>query len=301
MTRPTIPRRLLLTGLPLAAVGVLTACGSSAAGSTDPSRPDGPAGGESGTSDGTGDGTGDVAITHIHRAIRDRDTILLATHQGLFQLGAAGQLTAVGPPIDLMGFDIAADGTYLASGHPAPGSDLPQPVGLIRSTDRGRTWAQRSRGGQSDFHALTALGDGALAFDDALRYSPDGVTWQVRQIPAPPRDLAAGPDGTVLATTERGLLASDDRGLTWRTVPTPQLLVTVDWAGPGTVVGASTTGVLVVSRDAGVSWTVGPRSVGEVAAVTASQPSAEQLEVLVVVGAQVLRTDDLGARTTALL
>ena len=242
-----------------------------------------------------------MAITHIHRAVRDRDTILVATHQGLFRLAGAGQLVAVGPPIDLMGFDIAPDGTYLASGHPAPESDLPQPVGLIQSTDRGRTWSLRSRGGQSDFHALTALGPGAMAFDDALRFSPDRVTWQDRQIQAPPRDLAAGPDGTVLATTERGLLASADRGQTWRTLSTPQLLVTVAWAGPRTIVGASTTGVLMVSRDAGTTWSVGPRSVGDVSAVTATLPGANQLEILLVVGMQVLRTDDLGARTGILV
>lgn len=294
MTLPQgLPRRLVLTGLPVAALGLLAGCSSTASGAGQQDRQASPANPATAGSD--------VAITHIHRAVRDRDTILVATHQGLFQIAGAGPLAAVGPPIDLMGFDIAADGTYLASGHPAPGSGLPQPVGLIQSTDRGRSWTLRSRGGQSDFHALTALGPGAMAFDDTLRFSADRVTWQVRHIPAPPRDLAAGPDGTVLATTERGLLTSADRGSTWRTVPTPQLLITVDWAGPGTIVGASTTGVLVVSRDAGATWTVGPRSLGEVAAVTATQPRAHQLEILVVVGTQVLRTTDLGARTATLV
>lgn len=178
-------------------------------------------------------------------------------------MAGAGQLVAVGPPIDLMGFAIAPDRTYLASGHPAPDSDLPQPIGLIQSTDQGRTWSLRSRGGQSDVHALTALGPGVMAFDDALRFSPDRVDWQDRQVPSPPRDLAAGPEGTVLATTEPGLLASADRGRTWQTVSTPQLLVTAAWAGPRTSVGASTTGVLMVSRDAGATWSVGPRSVGD--------------------------------------
>ncbi|MER7071912.1 F510_1955 family glycosylhydrolase [Terrabacter sp. NPDC000476] len=282
--------------MPLAALAALGACASPPLG---PAAPDA-AGGIAATGP-SGEASDDTLITHIHRAIRERDTILVATHQGLFRLAGHGQLVAVSPPIDLMGFAIATDGTYVASGHPAPQSDLPQPVGLIQSADRGRTWSLRSRGGQSDFHALTALGPGVMAFDDALRFSPDRVTWQDRRIPAPPRDLAAGPDGTVLATTERGLLASDDRGLTWRTVTTPQLMLTVTWAGPRTIVGASTTGVLMVSRDAGATWTTGPRSVGEVSAVTATLPGADQIEILLVVGTQVLRTNDLGAQTQILV
>ncbi|GAA2027123.1 hypothetical protein GCM10009740_16020 [Terrabacter terrae] len=288
-----LPRRLVLTGLPAAALAVLSGCTIAPPGSEQPDQQGNPA--------APTNPRGDVAITHIHRAVRDRDTILVATHQGLFRFAGAGQLVAVGPPFDLMGFAIAPDGTYLASGHPAPDSDLPQPIGLIQSTDRGHTWTLRSRGGQSDFHALTALGPGVMAFDDALHFSPDRVDWQDRQIPAPPRDLAAGPDGTVLATTERGLLASADRGLTWQTVSTPQLLVTVAWAGPRTIVGASTTGALMVSRDAGATWKVGPRSVGDVSAITATLLGAEQIEILLVVGTQVWRTNDLGAQTQILV
>lgn len=297
MTRSaSVSRRLLLTGLPVAALAALGACSSRPAGSAPPDP--GEAIAATGSSN---DASGSLAITHIHRAVRDGDSILVASHQGLFRLARHGSLAPVGPPIDLMGFAIAADGTYLASGHPPPQSDLPQPVGLIQSTDHGRTWSLRSRGGQSDFHALTALGRGVMAFDEALRFSPDRVSWQDRTISAPPRDLAAGPDGTVLATTEQGLLASTDHGLTWRTVSTPQLLLTVDWAGPRAIVGASTTGVVMVSWDAGATWTVGPRSVGDVSAVTAALSGVEQVEILLVVGTHVLRTSDLGAQTQTLV
>ena len=57
-----------------------------------------------------------------------------------------------------MGFTVAGPGHYYASGHPGTATDLPQPVGLIESRDGGRTWAVLSRGGQSDFHALTTSG-----------------------------------------------------------------------------------------------------------------------------------------------
>ena len=59
--------------------------------------------------------------------------------RGLFR-HVNGELVQNGQVIDLMGFAVAPDGTYYASGHPGAGVDLPQPVGLITSTDAGRTW-----------------------------------------------------------------------------------------------------------------------------------------------------------------
>ena len=183
-----------------------------------------------------GQRTQEVGAGHIHGVARDPDTgdIVLATHAGLFRLGADGP-TPVGPDVDLMGFAISPDGSYLGSGHPGPGSDLGQPVGLIRSTDGGRTWTTLSRSGESDFHGLTA-GDGLVAgFDGALRVSADGRSWRTVAIPAEPHVLAASPAGDrLLATTPDGLLASTDGGGTWSTVPTPELLVAVDWVDADT-------------------------------------------------------------------
>ena len=119
-----------------------------------------------------------VAITHIHAVARDPKTgdLLLATHEGLFR-HANGELLQNGPVIDLMGFTVAPDGTYYASGHPGAGVDLPQPVGLITSTDSGRTWRVSSRGGESDFHALTSSPTSVVGFDGTLRSTTDGETW----------------------------------------------------------------------------------------------------------------------------
>ena len=40
------------------------------------------------------------------------------------------------------------------------------------------------RGGQSDFHALTAGPAAVVGFDGVLRSSTDGTTWTTRSIPA---------------------------------------------------------------------------------------------------------------------
>ena len=167
---------------------------------------------ESSSSSGNDGGT---AITHVHAITRDTATgvILLATHQGLFLLENK-ELTQVGPTVDLMGFTSTGGGRYLASGHPGPGVDLPEPLGLVESTNGGQTWSVLSRAGESDFHALTASDSTVTGYDGMLRTSSDRRTWQERPIAAPPRALAASPDGTLLATTSAGLLRSTDDGAT---------------------------------------------------------------------------------------
>lgn len=196
---------------------------------------------------------------HVHAVAIDPGdgTLLLATHEGLVEVGPAGELIPIGPVIDLMGFTVAGPDHYLASGHPGLQVDLPQPVGLIESTDGGHTWAPLSRQGQSDFHALTVIGDaGALGWDGALRRSTDGRTWEQLAIPAEPHTLAAAPDDrTVLATTQQGLLRSTDGGATWGPIAGTPLLQVVGWSGDGsTAVGVDPAGSLWVSADSGSTW-----------------------------------------------
>jgi photosystem II stability/assembly factor-like uncharacterized protein len=244
-----------------------------------------------------------VAITHIHAVARDPKSgeLLLATHEGLFR-HVNGDLVQNGPVIDLMGFAVAPDGTYYASGHPGVGVDLPQPVGLITSTDAGRSWRVASRGGQSDFHALTAGSTAVIGFDGVLRSSTDGTTWTTRTIPAPPRTLAAAPtSGTLLATTEAGLLASSDTGSTWRPLSPPGTALAVTWADEKTIVIATTTGQLGVSSDAGATWTLNPTRLGPAEALHARRGSDGGLEIVVVADSKVLRTLDGGTTTENLL
>ena len=58
-----------------------------------------------------------------------------------------------GPQHDYMGFSATANRLY-SSGHPAPGSGLVNPFGLIRSKDGGRTWDKLGLEGETDFHLL---------------------------------------------------------------------------------------------------------------------------------------------------
>ncbi|GAB3356375.1 hypothetical protein GCM10027300_25530 [Modestobacter lapidis] len=181
--------------------------------------------------------------------------MLVATHEGLLEVGDGGQVTPVGPVIDLMGFSVAGPARYLASGHPGLRVDLPQPVGLIESTDGGRTWTPLSRQGQSDFHGLTASDAGVLGFDGALMRSDDGRAWEQLDIPAEPHSLAASPDGMhVLAATQQGLLRSVDAGSSWSPSVGAPVLQVVDWADGDSAVGVTPTGVVWSSTDRGETW-----------------------------------------------
>lgn len=202
---------------------------------------------------------GTLPTAHVHGVAIDPGdgALLLATHEGLLEVGADGELTSSGPVIDLMGFTVAGPDHYLASGHPGlQVVDLPNPVGLIESTDGGATWTPLSRGGESDFHALTASAAGAiLGYDGALRRTLDGISWEQLAIPAEPHTLAATPGGgTVLATTGAGLIRSSDAGSSWAPVEGAPLLQVVAWADDTTAVGVDPAGTVWTSTDAAGTW-----------------------------------------------
>lgn len=268
----------------VAVVALLAACGS---------------GTDTGTAGGDGGSVASGALPgeHVHGVARNPGDgkVYLATHQGLFRYDKAGPVR-VGPVVDFMGFAVAGPGRFYASGHPGDGVDLPAPVGLMETLDAGKTWSVRSRGGESDFHALTSSSKGVLAFDGALASSTDAKTWSPLAIGAEPASLAAAPDGSqILAMTTSGVLVSGDQGATWAPLPgAPQLLVAA-WADNATAMGVTNTGTLAVSTDAGATWTTSAGKVDSVQAMAATRASDGTVEVLVVTDSAIERTIDSGA------
>lgn len=227
---------------------------------------------------------------HVHGLARDPGdgTLYVATHEGLFSY-ADGEPKLVSPVIDLMGFAISGPGEFVASGHAGSDTELPEPMGLIRSDDAGRTWEVASRGGESDFHVLTTADSVVVGFDGALRSTEDGTTWTEATLPEPLADLALSPDGTeLLVTTESGLQRSTDRGSTWEPVPDAPIMIYVEWADADTVVGLSVEDQIMVSEDAGTTFEArGEAPAQQVVAFSASRHS-ETLEVLVALEDEVL-------------
>ncbi|AUZ33111.1 hypothetical protein C3B78_00475 [Arthrobacter sp. PGP41] len=216
--------------------------------------------------------TSGLPSSHVHGLSVNRKTnqVLLATHEGLFDVTKPPG-TKIGATNDLMGFTAAAgQGVFYASGHPGPGSDLPNPMGLIRSVDGGKTWEQLSRQGESDFHALAATTSGIVAYDGTLQTSPDGKTWTPARAGFVPAVLAGAPTGdTVLATTREGLQRSTDGGKTWELNATAPVVQFVAFASATEVVGVEPGGTVHYSADAGRTWTRTGQIEGQVQAMTA--------------------------------
>lgn len=284
-------RQVLTTSFLLAGTGSLSACSAA----TQPPATSAPG-------SGTVAQALDQPITHIHGVARDpaTDRVVIATHEGAFER-RDGAWYALGDVIDLMGFAIAPDGTWFASGHPGIETDLPEPVGLIASTDRGQTWQVISRGGESDFHALAAGPAGVLGFDGTLRASADGVRWEEVSIPAPPFALSVEEtSGAVLATTEHGLVQSTDDAATWTALEPPELVALVDWVDEDRIVGATVEGRVVTSEDSGRSWKAGPALPEQVQAMSAQPLPTGEMEILIATHEGVLSSLDGGATFTAL-
>jgi len=276
--------RFLPVAVLAAAVALLTACGS-----------------------GTGAGTAAAPVAstqsgglpgeHVHGVARDPGdgSVYLATHQGLFRY-SKGTSVRVGPVVDFMGFSIAGPGHFYASGHPGDGVNLPAPVGLMETVDAGKTWSVLSRGGESDFHALTSSSKGVLGYDGALQASADGKSWRQQSIAAEPRCLAAAPDGSrILATTTSAVMLSQDQGTTWTPLPAAPQLLLAAWADKKTAIGVTNTGHLAVSTNAGGTWTTGRAKVDSAQAMSASRTSDGTLDVLIVTDGGIARTVDSGA------
>lgn len=97
------------------------------------------------------------SLTHIHGLAFsvDGQRLLVSSHGGLAAYTNARWFTLAAPAHDYKGLAPTHDGLY-GSGHPAPDSAAPDPLGLVKSEDGGTTWRQLGLAGESDFHTLAA-------------------------------------------------------------------------------------------------------------------------------------------------
>ncbi|WP_203337764.1 F510_1955 family glycosylhydrolase [Nocardioides limicola] len=215
-------------------------------------------------SDGQSQPSTRAQLAHVHGLGVDPadGTLYVGSHHGLFTVPVDGD-SIEGPVAglirDFMGFTIIGPGHFLGSGHPGPGDDALNPLGLIESTDGGQTWTTRSLSGEVDFHALTyrhGTAYGVDAMSGQLLVSTDLVDWEVRST-EPMIDVAVSPDDadTLLATTPRGVLASSDGGRSFSALePAPQLLL-LSWAEDGTLVGVDPGGTVFVRAPTDAGFT----------------------------------------------
>lgn len=145
-----------------------------------------------------------VTLHHVHGLAYSADgkQLFIPSHDGLAVYNSGRWSMAPGPQHDYMGFAVTRQFFY-SSGHPAPGSGLVNPFGLIKSRDAGSTWQKLGLEGESDFHLLAAsYGTNTVYVFNGTRnsrmdkpgiyYTPnDGFTWK--------RAQASGLDGAAVS------------------------------------------------------------------------------------------------------
>jgi hypothetical protein len=170
----------------------------------------------------------DPGPVHVHGLGYDRSskTLYIATHTGMFELPpTARKARRIGDSHqDTMGFTLVEPKLFLGSGHPDARANLPSHLGLIKSTDRGRTWQPVSLLGEADFHVLRSQGTTVYGFDSRserlLASTDSGFTWTPRTAPEALVDLAVDPSDPkhLLASGSTVLYESRNGGRSWKAV-----------------------------------------------------------------------------------
>lgn len=172
----------------------------------------------------------------------DGDKLQVATHTGLVAY-SNGVWSRPNLPInDYMGYSGTSDG-FFSSGHPGVGSDLVNPIGLVKSDDLGATIQTINFLGETDFHVMGAsyFGDTVYVLNPApnsllaagLHYSLDGgETWKTAQangLSSQPIHLAVHPsDSNIVAfATQGGLYMSEDFGDSFLLIDSENVTTTV--------------------------------------------------------------------------
>jgi len=245
----------------------------------------------------------EFGMEHVHGlGVNPADgRLYAATHFGVFSVADDGTATRVGNAQDTMGFTVTGPDTFLGSGHPDFAQDDEPLLGLIESTDAGRTWTPLSLRGDADFHALSVAHDRVWGFDSTsgtLMSTTDRKQWQsLSRLPL--RDFAvhpADPD-ELLATTQQGPVRSDDGGRTWQPIAGAPSLVVLAWPRQDVLYGADTSGIVHISADGGATWSRLGEVGGAPEAMTATQ--AQPLNVYVAVGDSGIVVSDDGGQSFA--
>lgn len=207
-------------------------------------------------------------LHHVHGLAftPNGDALIVPAHFGIAVYRDGRWNRAPGPLHDFMGFSVTHQAIY-TSGHPAPGSALRNPLGLMKSVDGGKTWRPLGLMGEADFHEMAAgyrtnvvyvvntepnsrMPRAGLYYttDDGKsrkRSAAAGLSGQVINIAAHPTEA-----GTVAAAAVSGLYLSRNFGASFRRIgrSSPVTAVLFDLDGKH---------VYFVDKDAGALQRIG--------------------------------------------
>jgi photosystem II stability/assembly factor-like uncharacterized protein len=184
-----------------------------------------------------------LTLHHIHGLSYSTDgqRLYIPMHHGLAIYSGSHWSKAPGPEHDYMGFAVTHQFLY-SSGHPAPGTPLKNPFGLIKSPDQGQTWEQLGLTGEADFHLLATgyhtntvyvfnpTANSRMPQAGLYSTSDDGKHWRMAKsagLAGSPASLAVHPaqDQVIAVGTRSGVYLSQDAGEHFqRLADAPQVL-----------------------------------------------------------------------------
>ncbi|WP_134700590.1 F510_1955 family glycosylhydrolase [Ammoniphilus sp. YIM 78166] len=211
---------------------------------------------------------GVVNFHHIHGLdyTSDGKEIFVPAHDGLkIYKDGAWQSHEEGEKHDYMGFSMAEDGFY-SSGHPAPGSKMENPFGIVKSTDKGKTLQILDLYKEIDFHGLTVgyrtkdiyvfnPEPNSRMNEPGFYYSTDETkTWnksKLEGIQGQPTTLTAHPteSGIVAIGTDKGGFISNDFGNTFDAVLPDVMVAAISFTHDNAVLVGITGKLLRLSLD----------------------------------------------------
>lgn len=209
------------------------------------------------SSSATGAGQSIGTLSHVHSVRAFGDQIILGTHEGLFRYIDQKTVQIMGPEIfDVMGLAVFGERLF-ASGHPGPGSKLPEPVGLLISNDRGKTWKKSGLQGEVDFHLLESGGADMYGVDSGsgnLLYSKNaGKSW-VSRGKSTFEDIAVNPNkiGSALALRDGKLISTQSSFAKSSEMKSSLKISSLDWMKNSLL--ATSGKRLYKSDDLGKTW-----------------------------------------------
>lgn len=232
------------------------------------------------------------SVSHIHQVKVFKNQILLLTHQGLFTLVGKNNMRQISKEkIDIMGMAVVGAALY-AGGHPAEGSQMPNPIGLIKSIDGGVTWKAISLVGKVDFHIFEGSTSDLFGSDsqsgDLLHSSDLGKTWSNLGANAFD-DIAVSPEksGVAIALKGNELFHTDNAFKSTIKIKSSQKFSQIEWVKSGLYGLSGST--LYKSIDSAKTW-----KKLRVFEGNAGVLSADDQLLLVTVGANIYTSESAG-------
>ena len=198
------------------------------------------------------------SVSHLHQVKVVEKKVLVLTHEGLFELVGKNDMKLVGKDkIDVMGLTSLGK-VLVASGHPSKGSNMPNPIGLLKSIDGGLNWKAISLVGKVDFHLLEGAGSelyGADSQSGNLMHSADsGKAWSSLGTNNF-SDIAVSPEmpGMAIAIKGSELLITENAFKSTTKIKNNLKITQIEWRNSGLY--ALSGSELYKSSNTGKTWT----------------------------------------------